>query len=120
MSYSLVFSRNPIPKNIDDPWAWIDAEIEKYYKDERGAHPKLKELHDRLTSKYPCICDLSDEELDNGVWSDGPLINNFSQDIAMVAMPFSVVDEVAPFVVETAVNLGIIVFDHQSRNIYGA
>ena len=109
MSYSLVFSRLPVPDG-EDPWEWINNEIEKY-KDERGTHPVLKELHDELTSKYPCICDLSDEEIDNDVWSDGPLIDNFSYDLAMVAMPFSVVEEVAPFVVETANKPGVIVFD---------
>lgn len=117
MSYSLVFSRIDIPDDTN-PWEWINTEIEKYYEDGRDAHPVLKELHDQLTAKYPCISDLSDDEIDNGVWSDGPLINNFSHDLAMIAMPFSVVEEVAPFVVETANKLGVIVFDHQAETIY--
>jgi hypothetical protein len=34
--------------------------------------------NDRLTARYPCICSLSDERVDDeGVWSDGPLWNKF-------------------------------------------
>ena len=34
-------------------------------------------LHDRLTARYPCMCSHPDDETDDAVWSDGPLINNF-------------------------------------------
>lgn len=118
MSYSLVFSRVEIPNDVSDPWEWVNGEIEKYYEDDRGPHPTLQELYDQLTAKYPCICDLSDEEIDNGVWADGPLINNFAQDLAMVSISFSVIEEVAPFVIETANALNITVFDHQNQTIY--
>jgi len=38
------------------------------------------ELHDRLTRRYPCICTLSDDRVDDdGLWSDGPLWNDFGR-----------------------------------------
>jgi hypothetical protein len=75
-------------------------------------------LHDSLTAKYPCICSLSDDEIDDGVWSDGPLINNFAQDLAMVAFSFSVVNEVLPFILRTATEHGIVTFDHQTHIVH--
>ena len=92
--------------------------IEPYYEDKREAHPKLKELHDTLTEKYPCICTLSDEEIDDGVWSDGPLINNFSGDLAMVAFSYNRTDELLPYIIEKAKGIGITTFDHQTKLIH--
>lgn len=118
MSYSLVFSRLTPPQDESQVWQWIDAEIEKYYEDERGVHPRFQKLHDSLTSKYPCICDLPDADIDNGVWSDGPLIDNFAQDIALVAFSVDKTEEILPFILEKATQYGIVVFDHQTSTIY--
>lgn len=92
--------------------------IEPYYEDEREAHPALKELHDRLTEKYPCICTLPGEEIDDGVWNDGPLINNFSGDLGMVAFGFNRTEELLPFILSKAKKLGITTFDHQTQLIH--
>jgi hypothetical protein len=118
VSYSLVFAREGVPDNNEAAWAWIDSKMDAYYADKRGPLAVFRQFHDSLTVKYPCICSLSDDEVDDGVWSDGPLINNFAQDLAMVAMPFSVVDEVLPFILQTAAVQGIVTFDHQTGIIH--
>ena len=118
MSYSLVFTRNEIPSDDQEALEWIQTQFDAYYADERPAHPKFKELHDALTARFPCVCSLSDDEIDDGAWSDGPLINNFSHDLAMVAFPFSRVEDVLPFTIQTAVGLSCSVLDLQDMTVH--
>ncbi len=118
MSYSLVFAREGIPDTDQAAWSWTEEMMEPYYADTRGPHPEFRKLHDRLVATYPCLCSLPDDEVDEGVWSDGPLIDNFMQDLGMVAFSYSREDEVLPFVLKTAANLRITVFDHQTHTIH--
>jgi len=114
MSYTIAIVLPPIP--ADDAAAW-DALDE--YIEQQGSRPAVfQKLHDRLTAKYPCICSLSDDEVDDGVWSDGPLINNFSHRAAELGISFSKVDEVMPFIVTTANDLGLVVFDAQTETVH--
>jgi hypothetical protein len=114
MSYNVAVVIPPIPSNDKDAWQAIDALI-----DAKGEPPEVfKELHDRLTAKYPCICSLSDDEVDAGVWSDGPLWNDFGHRAAVLGMVYSRVDEVLPFLVRTANELGLVVFDWGGPSIY--
>ncbi|MCH1918691.1 hypothetical protein L9G15_04515 [Shewanella sp. A3A] len=93
---------------------------EEYYEDKSGTHPKLKDLHEILTKKYPCLCsfEYDDPAMDDSPWADGPMINNFASKMGMVAIVWSKADEVFPFVLESALSLGIIVADGQSEVIY--
>lgn len=77
------------------------------------ASPAFAELHRRLTARYPCICDD-----DAGPWSDGPLINNFGQEIATLGISYSRVAEVLPFLIETALAMGFSVVDGQDDKIH--
>lgn len=52
---------------------------------------QMRDLHRRLTTRFPCICD--DPE---GPWADGPLINDFGQHAATLGISFSRVHEVLP------------------------
>jgi hypothetical protein len=56
--------------------------------------------------------------VDDGVWSDGPLINNFGERQAVIGFMFSHVDTVLPFVIEIAHKHGITVFDWQTETIH--
>lgn len=78
----------------------------------------FKTLHDQLTLRYPCICALPEEEVDGGVWSDGPLWNNFGHRAAVLGIVYSRVEEVLPFLVETATSLELTVFDWGGPSIY--
>jgi hypothetical protein len=75
--------------------------------------PEMQALHDRLTSRYPCIT-VNDE----GPWSDGPLINNFGQQAATLGISFSRVDEVLPFLIATANGMGFWVLDAQDEKVH--
>lgn len=69
----------------------------------------FRKLYDRLTMKYPRICTLSDD-LD-GVWSDGPLWNDLGDRAAVLGVVYSRVEEVLPFLLKTANDLGLVVFE---------
>ncbi len=94
-------------------WKWIFSKMDSFEVDQRGPHRVFKRFHRALTARYPCICSLSDEEVDNGVWADGPLINNFGWDFGVVALSFPAVSMALPFVVRTAARYGIFTFDEQ-------
>jgi hypothetical protein len=114
MSYNVAICIEPISSSDKEAWQQLDALI-----DAEGETPAVfKKLHDRLTAKYPCICTLSDDEVDDGVWSDGPLWNNFGHRAAVLGMIYPRVEEVLPFLVETANALGLVVFDWGGPSIY--
>ena len=116
MSYNIAVVIPPVPCNDADAWRSVDALIK-----ESGPRPSVfKKLHDQLTAKYPCICSVPDDRVDDTVWSDGPLINNFGHRAAVLGMSYSRVDEVLPFLVQTANNLGLIVFDWATETIHRA
>jgi len=55
MSYNVAVVIPPIPSNDKEAWQAIDALI-----DAKGEPPEVfKELHNRPTTKYPCICSLA-------------------------------------------------------------
>lgn len=114
MSYNVAICIQPIPSDDKSAWLALDGLI-----DAEGAVPLVfKQLHDQLTRKYPCICTLSGEEVDSGVWSDGPLWNNFGHRAAALGMVYSRVEEVLPFLVRSANLLGLTVFDWGGPTIY--
>ena len=60
---------------------------------------EMKELHRKLTARFPCICD--DSEADSP-WADGPLINAFGERVAVLTIRPSGVERALPFIVATA------------------
>lgn len=82
--------------------------------------PVFQQFHDAITAVFPCICDLDDDDGEEGVWSDGPLINNFKCEIPVIGLSFSHLEEAMPVVVETARDLGISILDWQTGEVYNA
>jgi hypothetical protein len=114
MSYNVAVCTPPIPLDDETAWAALDDLINT-----EGEAPQLfRTLHDRLTARYSCICSLPEEDVDDGVWSDGPLWNNFGHRAAVLGMVFSRVEEVLPFLVNTANELGLVVFDWAGPGVY--
>jgi hypothetical protein len=114
MSYNVAIVLAPVPASDTEAWATVDRIIE-----EQGPRPAVfQELHDRLTARYPCMCSVPDDQIDDTVWSDGPLINNFLHRAAVLGMSYSRVDEVLPFLIESANDLGLVVFDWGTGTIY--
>jgi|ERR1700722_11304842 len=118
MSYNVVICTGPIPARDARAWQAVnEAEASRVKGDPPEA---FRKLHDLLTARYPCISTLSDDKVDDGVWSDGPLWNNFGHHTAMLGIVYSRVDEVLPFLVKTANGLGLTVFDEAGPSIYRA
>jgi hypothetical protein len=116
MSYTVAIVVPPIPADDPAAWAALDGLIEQ-----QGPRPHLfQALHDRLTAKYPCIDSLSDDEIDDAVWSDGPLINNFGHCAAVLGLSFSRVEEALPFLIQTSKEMGLVVFDWQTKTLHRA
>ncbi len=115
MSYTVSITRNDISPN--DQIAW--QQVEKLDEQENGeSSPDFISLINKLTERYPCICDLPEDDVDEGVWSDGPLIDNAGKNITILAIVYSQVDQVLPFLIETANQMGFVVFDYQEEKIY--
>lgn len=109
MSYNVTISR----KNIspDDKQAW--AELNKLYEQEDSATEQgqdFLDLIEKLKVKFPCICYLPDDKVDDGIWSDGPLSNNAGKDLTTLGVVFSQVDNAIPFLIKTANDNGFVVF----------
>ena len=64
MSYTVAIVTPPVPDNNAEAWHALDSFIH-----EHGPTPDIfRMLHDRLTARYPCICDRPAEQLDDGAW----------------------------------------------------
>jgi hypothetical protein len=114
MSYNVAIVIPPVPADDAQAWALLNELIEQ-----EGPRPAVfQELHDRLTARYPCMCDVPEEEIDDTVWSDGPLINNFGPRAAVLGISYSRVNEVLPFLVEAANALDLPVFDWATERIH--
>ena len=114
MSYNVAICVPPVPADDREAWQQIDTLTEQ-----RGPVPPVfSELIVRLTARYPCICDLPDDQVDDGVWSDGPLLGNVGHKVTVLGMVYSRVDEALPFLTKTANELGLIVFDWATQEIH--
>lgn len=119
MSYTVDLIVVPLPENDQTAWQYIQALRDTYYDDEREKASALIALHSALTARHPCLCSFADDdpEMDDSPWADGPMINNFSNEMGMLAITYSRVDEVLPFIVTEANALGIAVADGQTGQI---
>lgn len=114
MSYTIDIIHVPIPDDDVDAWDFLDNDLRVSSEDDQRPLPDdVQELYRRLTARYPCIT-----ENENGPWSDGPLIEDFGHDLTILGLSFSRVEEVLPFVIATANDLGFPVFDGQDERFH--
>ncbi|HEY8100234.1 MAG TPA: hypothetical protein VIF82_05735 [Burkholderiaceae bacterium] len=120
MSFTVDLVLTDVPTDDRAAWKYIQELREEYYEDKTGAHEKLIKLHEALTKKYPCLCSFADDdpEMEDSPWADGPMLGNFASKMGMLAIVYSRVDEVFPFILENALALNIIVADGQSEKLY--
>ncbi len=120
MSYTVDLIVSKLPSSNDEAWKHVEALRESYYEDKREKAPELLALHGVLTARYPCLCSYADDDpcMDESPWADGPMIGNFANEMGMLAISFSRVEEVVPFIVESANALGITVADGQTGDIH--
>jgi hypothetical protein len=119
MSYTLDLVPNTLSSNTQEAFRQLETLRERYYDDEREKHPALVRLHEVLVQRYPCLSSYDDDgpEIDESVWADGPLIDNFKSELGMLALSFSKVDEVLSFILKAAIDLNITVLDSQAGKI---
>ncbi len=120
MSYGLMIVKPPVVADEKAAWDWVQELAERDPGGTGGADvPAVyHQLIDRLTARYPCPCDLPDDEVDDSVWSDGPVRNNAGAELVHLGLSWPSVEAVTPFVVETALALGLTVFDPQTAQIH--
>lgn len=115
MSYIIHFFSGAMPRTLADAVTQADNSSEH----PRGQNTLFIKLAQALTQRYPCITTIDeDDEETPAVWSDGPLDGKSSRTVYALGLLSDWVDEVQPFVVETATSLGLNVLDHQQGCAY--
>lgn len=113
MSYVVHFWSQPIPKSLDQ----ANQIFTSLQNDSRGQNPLFPMLAKRLTARFPCILELEEDD-PRAAWSDGPLDGLTQNGTYGIGIQTDKVDEVQPFVVETATSLGLVVMDDQQGEVY--
>ena len=72
MSYTIALTDFELPIDFDSAEEIISpmTEIETH-----EVKPTFQKYYDKITRIYPCICGLPDDQLDDGIWCDGPLLD---------------------------------------------
>nr|WP_315234733.1 hypothetical protein [uncultured Albidiferax sp.] len=117
MSYGLDIWAHPIPNSFEEALR-ITGEL-RGDGDTKRANPKYVELARRLTASYPSSTDLIADTSDE-VWSDGPVDGLSSGPLWGVGILTQHAYVVAPFVIEQAAALGLIVLDRQLGRVHVA
>lgn len=111
--YTVVVAIPPIPKDDEEAWSELDALLAS-----NGPVPEVfDEFLRRITVRYPCLTQLDEAHANEGVWSDAPLRRNLGHR----ASAFRIAarhKEVARFLVEEALALGLCVLNRASYLIY--
>jgi hypothetical protein len=115
LSYNIAVVNFKLPENFEEAVELVNpmtdikvTEIESIYK----------EFHDAATKQFPCLCSLPDDEIDGGVWCDGPLINNFLVKAPVIGFSHSKVEEALPVIGNLALSMGMSVLDWQAGKVY--
>ncbi|HEY4885068.1 MAG TPA: hypothetical protein VII08_15665 [Myxococcales bacterium] len=113
MSYDVIVVKPPVPAG-EEAWRALESIV-----GESGATaPDLLGFYERLTAKFPCICSLSEDRLDEGVWSTGPLLQAFGHRAATLTFFGDRAVDVLPYIIERAASLGLLVFDQVTHQLH--
>ncbi|MFZ6659150.1 hypothetical protein [Undibacterium sp. TJN19] len=119
MSYTIEIFANPLPQERQQALAEAAHIKEDYLQESGKIHPSLRKLHAQLVKQYPCLSsyDEDDQDQEDCPWSDGPLINNFGSQMAMLGIS-NHQDEVLAFIILCSGKLGLTVIDPQEGVVY--
>jgi hypothetical protein len=119
MSYQVQITEAALPIDDDQASIEIDRLASQFLQAEEKPSSTLLKLHKQLVKKYPCLSSFRDDDpkMDDCVWEDGPLINNFGQQVAVLAIA-SDEEQVMAFILQCAGELNLAVADSESRTIY--
>jgi hypothetical protein len=118
MSFTIAVWEGPRPRTNQEGAA-ESARLNARYLDGKAVKPSasIKAFIAAITAKYPDLTDLPDDQVDDGVWSDGPLIGNASGPYFYFGIVWSRAEEVAAFVARIAREQGLVCFDPQSEEL---
>jgi hypothetical protein len=84
-----------------------------------GQNPKFLEFAKRLTARYPCVTAPADApHASMAAWIDGPLDGITDEAVYGIGLEIDLIDEVRPFVISTAIALGLCVEDEQAGEYF--
>lgn len=114
MSYTFAVCNATLPKE------YKAAEEEAFrLQDEPEPNPAVfHELIDQLTARYACISDPTCTHPDDGPWCSEPMRQKSYNRATVLGLIFSRVDEVLPFVIETATSIGLTIVDWQTGKVH--
>ena len=122
MSYVIHFWEQPAgrywPRDVQAAVQWVDLLQEV----RPGQNPRFIELARRLTARYPCITSPRARamEVDALAWTDGPLDGVTDDAVYGIGLNSSMLEEVRPFVLDTARALELNVADEQAGEYHYA
>lgn len=115
MSYVLHIWDKPVPKDPEEAWDIIEKLYGESSFDESINPSWFPLLQVRLLEKYR----LHDDENTLGVWIDTSLENErLGYQLFCVGILSSEVENVQPFIAQTANSLGLVCFDMQEDIVY--
>ena len=119
MSYTIEIFTDVLSEN--DQQALVQAEEIKQAEPEQSVkvHSSLRKLHAQLVKIYPCLSSYEDddEDMDECPWSDGPLIENFGERVAILGIS-NRQGEVLSHILSCADKLKLSVIDPQDGMVY--
>ncbi len=115
MSYNIAIANFVLPESFEEACDLVNPMTDE---DTDKIDVAYLEFYNELIKCYPCLCSLDDEEIDNSVWSDGPLIINFTVKAPVIGFVYSMVDEALPVVINLALKSGLSILDWQAEKAY--
>lgn len=114
MSYTFAVCNATLPKVYEV----AEEQAFRLQKEPEPNPAVFYQLIDRLIARYPCISDPTRIDSDDGPWCSGPLRQKSYNRATVLGLIFSRVDEVLPFVIETATAIGLTVVDWQTGKVH--
>ena len=115
MSYNIAVVDFKLPDDFDEAVALVNPMTEIDIPEVKDI---FRNFHDEATKNFPCLCSLSDDEVDDGVWCDGPLIDNFTVKAPVIGFSYSKVEEALPVIANLALDMGLSILDWQAVKVY--
>lgn len=106
----------PLPGDLGGALALVD----RLQSEPPRAPERFRAFAAQLTQRHPCMCSPQAEHMpeERLAWSEGPLDGDTDSAVYGIGLRSSMVDEVLPFVVQTAAALGLNVWDDQAARCY--
>lgn len=117
MSFIVQIIDAALPSDATQRHALIDKLVEENDANDTGPGLALGQLYQELVMKCPCLSTYKEDEVDDCVWGDGPLIGNFGQRIAVLDIVQNE-EQVMAWILKLAGELNLKVVDLQTDVVY--